>query len=1217
MAAATPAAELARQLVETRRRLAAVERGSQLPFSTLGTASGADVDLLDAAEAGLESLEDAAGLAAAQEELEAYSDAMAATETLLAEEAADRELRLAQAEDDMEASKVRLDAAEAEINTLTETTLPALQVDLDEAKATLAPLPGLIQTNADAVAAAKGRLDTLDSVTIPGLNDEITAAEGRLATAESTLAPLPGKISAAESDITDAFGQIATVDGKVTTAQSTADTAKADAATAAGIAGGKADVLIQSTAPAVAMRKATTLWIDTTGGANTPKRWNGSTWAAVTDKAATDAATAAANAATAAAAADSKAVAAQTAAQTAQAAADAASAKMDAAIAKASSLYPDASLEVDRGPWTGGANFSSGMSRVAEGARTGSYALKMVTTGAAGNLFTYTPWQTLPANSVVYAEFWVYPDPATWQAGKTINLWSSRTTGPNGTGTGLASQSITSTPTAGQWNKVSGYFKLDANQSIRVLPLISTASNSPAGQVLYLDDFKVVDVTEHYALYAESLAAAQTAQAAAGTAQSTADAALTMAGSKSKVYYSTATATGTATADGDLWRQRDASNNIIGEWRWNGTPPAGSWVKTAISSEAISNLDVGKLTAGAATIDSAVINKMAVGIATVIQLNADRITAGKITSTQIDTVNLAASIATIINLNADRITAGTINTARLNTTELSTAIATIISLNADRITAGTINTARLNVSEIAAQVATVIQLNADKIVSGTISTARLNAVEIAAATAAFQTVDVANLFASAATMDTAVAQKIYTAKLSASKILASEVLIGGGANLLVDPRMQSKATWDNSTYWRVDGGKDGDGSFFLQQSTSQLGAYSGASNAAARVPVVAGSSYRISAWVKTSTAAPIGSLAVYGRVYNDADGTFTFSTPSAALNDKVTVANTWTPVTGIVTIPEGRTSLAIGLYKQAAYTTGTVTWSNPAVQPVADGSLIVDGAIDGKIITGATMRTAPAGARVEMDASGLHAYNASGIETFDLDAATGNVSATGSFQTSMSGRRAILSDRGNLAAADFYPDTSAQHGALFTEVANGKYRTRLYHFTGSTTARGVASFQEDGEWYVGDPAAGGAYIAGRANSTSLVVSGPIQYGAWDLQATPIEITYWGTFRAYSAAYQSAQVCPNGKGAGLRGMVGTSSATISMTAGTLYSIGAISPSFAPPKDDVIAVGCSQHMGGSGQLYVRSTGQLDFTPHTSFTSITSGQFFIMLTGTNWLL
>ncbi len=121
-----------------------------------------------------------------------------------------------------------------------------------------------------------------------------------------------------------------------TSAVTAANTAKQDAAEAAGIANGKADVLIQSSAPVAAMRKVTTLWIDTTNGANTPKRWNGSAWVAVTDKQAVDAAnaataaqttadnaqTTATRAETLAANADAKAVAATAAANNAQTTAD-------------------------------------------------------------------------------------------------------------------------------------------------------------------------------------------------------------------------------------------------------------------------------------------------------------------------------------------------------------------------------------------------------------------------------------------------------------------------------------------------------------------------------------------------------------------------------------------------------------------------------------------------------------------------------------------------------------------------------------------------------------------------------------------------------------------------------------------------------------------------------------------------------------------------------
>jgi hypothetical protein len=80
-------------------------------------------------------------------------------------------------------------------------------------------------------------------------------------------------------------------------------------------------VIFSSTAPAAADRNVQTLWIDTTGNANTPKRWTtGTTWVAVTNKVATDAAAAAAAAATAAATADGKAVAAQNTANNASSA---------------------------------------------------------------------------------------------------------------------------------------------------------------------------------------------------------------------------------------------------------------------------------------------------------------------------------------------------------------------------------------------------------------------------------------------------------------------------------------------------------------------------------------------------------------------------------------------------------------------------------------------------------------------------------------------------------------------------------------------------------------------------------------------------------------------------------------------------------------------------------------------------------------------------------
>lgn len=80
-------------------------------------------------------------------------------------------------------------------------------------------------------------------------------------------------------------------------ASKTAAEAAVQAAQAAGVAGdaaskadAKSSVLIQASTPSEEYQSSLTLWIDTTDSANTPKRWDGSKWVAVTDKQAVDAA---------------------------------------------------------------------------------------------------------------------------------------------------------------------------------------------------------------------------------------------------------------------------------------------------------------------------------------------------------------------------------------------------------------------------------------------------------------------------------------------------------------------------------------------------------------------------------------------------------------------------------------------------------------------------------------------------------------------------------------------------------------------------------------------------------------------------------------------------------------------------------------------------------------------------------------------------------------
>ncbi|MDH0640145.1 phage tail protein [Pseudomonas sp. GD03860] len=131
----------------------------------------------------------------------------------------------------------------------------------------------------DAAAAAANALSVAntkaDASTVSSIGARVTAAEGTISSQGQALTGLNNSLT--------------TTNQNVTTAQQAADAANA-------LAGGKGKVIIQSGAPAAADRLAQNLWIDTTGNANTPKRWTGSAWVAVTDKAATDAAAAAASA---------------------------------------------------------------------------------------------------------------------------------------------------------------------------------------------------------------------------------------------------------------------------------------------------------------------------------------------------------------------------------------------------------------------------------------------------------------------------------------------------------------------------------------------------------------------------------------------------------------------------------------------------------------------------------------------------------------------------------------------------------------------------------------------------------------------------------------------------------------------------------------------------------------------------------------------------------
>ncbi|HEN8714608.1 TPA: phage tail protein [Pseudomonas putida] len=163
-------------------------------------------------------------------------------------------------------------------------------IDIGQAVQTANGLAARVGTVETSVTELNGEVDA-QAQQIDGLR---TSIDGKADA--STVSSLSNRVTQNEQGLSSQGQALTGVQNSLNTTNQNVTAAQQAAQAAADAAGAKGKVLYQSTAPAVADRLAQNLWIDTTGNANTPKRWNGSTWVAVTDKVATDAAAAAASA---------------------------------------------------------------------------------------------------------------------------------------------------------------------------------------------------------------------------------------------------------------------------------------------------------------------------------------------------------------------------------------------------------------------------------------------------------------------------------------------------------------------------------------------------------------------------------------------------------------------------------------------------------------------------------------------------------------------------------------------------------------------------------------------------------------------------------------------------------------------------------------------------------------------------------------------------------
>lgn len=167
-----------------------------------------------------------------------------------------------------------------------------LRVESDRATARVFEgIDASIEQIGDDLAVQATRIDGVET-TVSDLQTDVDGVQSQVNANSSAIDGLESTTVQQGLDIATNAAAIQTVESNLEATNTDVEAAQAAADAAATLAGSKGKVIVSTSEPAAGDRLPQNLWIDITGNANTPKRWNGSAWVAVSDKIATDAAAA-------------------------------------------------------------------------------------------------------------------------------------------------------------------------------------------------------------------------------------------------------------------------------------------------------------------------------------------------------------------------------------------------------------------------------------------------------------------------------------------------------------------------------------------------------------------------------------------------------------------------------------------------------------------------------------------------------------------------------------------------------------------------------------------------------------------------------------------------------------------------------------------------------------------------------------------------------------
>lgn len=325
-------------------------------------------------------------------------------------------------------------------------------------------------------------------------------------------------------------------------------------------------------------------------------------------------------------------------------------------------------------------------------------------------------------------------------------------------------------------------------------------------------------------------------------------------------------------------------------------------------------------------------------------------------------------VATAYAPKGDEILPGTVvatmvSTDTLTANEIATNAITTLEIASTTIIAGDIASTTITAAQIAGTTITATQIAATTITAAQIAGTTITATQIAS-----RTITALQIAATTITANEIAAGTITATQIQVGSITADRVVIGDATNVVRDPSASNLGTWVGM------GASGGAGWSVVTVGTAapndinnQVFRYN-ANNTYSQVnepsfAVRPGDIYTMSFYRRSQpTVAGTGNIGVFLFFYDKTGASISqvgFDLPNTSYPTSFTATGT-NPgfVSGTITVPANAATAGVTMRATAGITGGLYDFDNIQVSRQITGDLLVNGAINGQTITGATIQTA-------------------------------------------------------------------------------------------------------------------------------------------------------------------------------------------------------------------------------------------------------------------